>query len=286
MLPLALGALAAQPLGDQPVVPDLPQRLAVLTPTEPLEYFLLAEEVAYEANEPGEVDLAVRLFLLAMHLDAEDGGQTALARSSTIALRDLTTDEELHRLLAGLEAYYANAPLDEVLEAADSPYDVGPPASRDDIDTALKTLSEYRLGQGRSASAGFRRPDVQTVLEPYEAAIGSLDELITYSARNVVCRECNNQRVIVPGPGNEELIEPRLCPSCGGVPGPKLSDEDLDDQLRLELALRQGKYESWSVQLAIEGGTPLVPIDLEAVADLLEVDLSKTIWRAGKWREP
>jgi hypothetical protein len=280
----AVAALGARQSAQPPGV-DLEQRLAGLSPDEPLEYFLLAEEVAYEAQSRAETDLAIRLFLLATHLDAEDGVTTSLARSSCIALRDLTTDEQLHRLLAGLEAYYANAPVEQVLQAAHTPYEVGPPGTQDDIDTALETLSEYRLGQGRSAAARFRQPDVQRVLKPYESAIGGLDELITWGARHPACRQCDNQRVIMPGPRNREVIEPRLCPTCEGVPGPNLSDERLDDQLRLELALRQNKYESWSTQLALQGGTPLAPIDLSAVAELLDVDLARTTWRDGAWRE-
>jgi hypothetical protein len=273
-------------LGAQPIVDDLEARLAVLHPEEPLAYFLLAEEIAYEAERDSDVDLAVRLFVLAMHLDAEDGEGTHLARSSCIALRDLTTDEDLHRLLAGLEAYYANAPLAEIQQMATSPYDVGPAGSWNDVEAALQALSEYRLGLGRSAAAMLRRPSVYAILKPYEVALGSLDEVITWCTRHPICRQCSNQRVLPQGRGGEDTVEPRLCPTCQGTPGPTLSADDLDDQLRLELALRQGRFGAWSVQLSVEGGTPLRPVDLQAVAELLGVDLSRSVWREGDWREP
>ncbi|MFO0084193.1 MAG: hypothetical protein ACK55O_16520, partial [Phycisphaerales bacterium] len=51
---------------------DLPARLSALDPRRPADYFLLAEEVAMEADlSPAIRDLAIRLYVLAAVIDIE-----------------------------------------------------------------------------------------------------------------------------------------------------------------------------------------------------------------------
>ncbi|MCK4873953.1 MAG: hypothetical protein KAS72_14625 [Phycisphaerales bacterium] len=267
-------------------VMNLDDRLAVLTPEAPLDYFLLAEEVGYEATNEQEHALAMRLFLLAMHLDADDGGETALARSACIAMADLVADTALRRQLRALAALYDAQPRTERFPPRQGPLDRIPDELVDEIDDVLEGLSLYRLGEGRMALTRFRSARAEALLLPYQIAIGSLNDVRSWCKRNPVCHECSNRRVIESSSTDARPYAARLCPLCSGRPGPDLADHRVDDMLRLEAALHVRSFRTWSSQMAVDGGKPLSPVNRDAVAEILGVDPRATLWRDGVWVRP
>jgi len=75
---VCVGGAAPQP---EPSLParspgqPLTARLEALTPSDPRAYFELGEEVADAADNQASLDLARRLFVLALHLDRARNGQ-------------------------------------------------------------------------------------------------------------------------------------------------------------------------------------------------------------------
>lgn len=274
------------PAKDENSSEDINTKLENLDPTQPLDYFLLAEDVDYEAQTPEEDQLALRLYFLAMQLDLRNGGQTALARSACIAMAGLTNDPKLKLQLKALQELYN--PSHPAFRPSDNtgPYNTLPRDADETIDNALEGLSLYRLGEGRAAISRLDNDDIKKLLAPYEAATGHMDEILGWCRRNPTCRECNNHRIIEARSGLTGIVEPTICPTCKGHPGPELNDDRLNDMLIMEIALRTEKLDKWSVQLALEGGRPLQPLDPDSLAGKLNMDPLATIYRNGQWVQP
>jgi hypothetical protein len=96
----------------------------------------------------------------------------------------------------------------------------------------------------------------------------------------LICSECKNRRFIKSQQGV------RLCPTCGGKPGPKLSQQELLYQLRLESSLLHGVQRSWIAQTVVDGGAPLRDLDPDELAATYRIDPARTRWRNGAWESP
>ena len=64
---------------------------------------------------------------------------------------------------------------------------------------------------------------------------------------------------------------------------PALSQIDLMTMLRFEAALLAGPHRSWSSDLLLTNGQPLIEADPDRLADMLGVDASKPYFRHGRW---
>jgi hypothetical protein len=260
---------------------DLDARLAALSPGDPEAYYLLAEEVADVAQDPGEFKLARELYALAYELERTRKAGSPLSASACIGLariERLDQDRRWLNALAGtIDPRYAlpdwNVP--------------ATPAGADE--TALKAatvLGMARAGEGGKAAEMLEEPGVLALMQEYERAMGTTGETgaifrLNRSLRDWPCPECKNRRVV--SKQAEGGFESRLCPTCGGNPGPRLSPREVIDQLRFEATLLSGIQRSWAAQIAAEQGAPLRDPEPAELAATYGVDAARPYWRDGAW---
>ncbi len=133
-------------------------RLEALTPTEPMDYFELAEEIMDGADTAARRELARRLFRIAGVLDPH-----RLGRSSCLALADLSdAPRERRRLLALAELLGASTR--GVVRRADE-------TSREAALAVSEAFSHYRQGDGAKALRSLDAPGAMELLERHSDAL-------------------------------------------------------------------------------------------------------------------
>ena len=131
-------------------------RLEALDPMRPLDYLVLAEEVADAAASEGERQLARELFGLAGALDTE-----RLGRSALLALAQFASDpRERDRALAAAEIVGGRGGSLRVFRA-----------DPEQIEALSRAFSFYRRGEGRKALNVLRQADADAVLDEVGRAI-------------------------------------------------------------------------------------------------------------------
>ncbi len=241
-----LGVLAAGFAFVQDAAAAWQVRLEALSPSDPLAYFELAEEIADASADESSRGLARRLFALAGVLDPQ-----RLGRSACLALADLETRELDKRRLLSLAAL-----LDErgggavSAEAAEGWSDF-------DMAAALavgEAISFYRKGNGTRALARLRTPGAVELIDGYENVF-----------RGGAVRFMEDCRLYKSGRS------------------PVVTGTDLVRQLRFEAALLAGGNRTWSGELLMSRGRPLVEVDPDHLDESLAVNASKPCWREGQW---
>jgi len=259
----------------------LAARLADLRPENPEAYFLLAEEVADVAVDADEIKLASSLYALAFELDRQPGRAGELAASAVLGLAAIERLDRDKRWLISL----AGA-IDRRYGMPD--WNVGVSASITDelAYDAATVLGQARAGEGRDARRLMDKPGVTETLRRYERLIGSTGETGALSRLDKYmqgwpCPECGNSRTVTKM--SERGPELRLCGTCGGNPGPKLSEEEMIAQLRFEAVLLNGIQRSWSAQMVVDLGATLRDPDPEELGKSYGVEASRPYWRGGRW---
>lgn len=287
---VSLGAVAQPSARIGTGVPDLERRLAALTPTRPLDYFLLGEEVASEIDTDEGRALARRLFVLSYEFAraGADPRRADFARSVCLALLDadlLTSDDERRYVRALAVALADDAPAGDA--SAVPPRSPAASADQAGSDTALllaTALGEYRAGRFQEAAALFAQPDVRSLLAQQASTIRNVGTMLRDVESRPNCRECRNRRIV------RDEVNPdaryRLCRTCGGDPSPALAPIDLISSLRAESLLLGGGESSWSAQLAAGRTEPFVDVDPARLAQRLGVPVDRPIWREGGWVAP
>lgn len=260
----------------------LDAKLTKLRPDNPEGYFLLAEEVSEVVEDEPRLNLARTLFVLAFELDRRRGGSgSTLAPGAVLGIARI---ERLDRDKRWLTAV-AGA-IDKRYSLPDWNVGAVPSISDEAAYRAATVLGLTRSGDGRDAKRTLDQAGVGDVLTRYERAIGTTGETGALSRLDKYmqqwpCPECGNQRYITrPG---DKGVEVRLCPSCGGNPGPRLAYEEYIGQLRFEAALLNGIQRSWAAQVVVDQSSPLRDPDIEELAPTYGVDVSKPYWRQGQW---
>lgn len=274
--------------------PDEPSpwtaRLEALAPGRPMEYFLLAEEVAGDREDPGTFLLARQLYVLAYELDQRleaSKRQPRLAASVCLGLAALARRDEERRWLIALAQSQSDPAgfRPSVTGGAGGPREGtgGIPA---EVALEVATVLGFcRAGEGRRAEPILERPGVTDALARLDAASQNVSySLVSFVNRTLrdwpICPQCRNRRAVPSGGKQGEMT---LCDSCRGNPGPKLPLPELIHQLRIESALLRGTQRSWGAQLITDGGAPLRDLDPSELAATYEVDSAKPLWRVGKW---
>lgn len=262
--------------------------LESLHPENPEAYFLLGEEIAAEAQTRKDRELARRLFVLALELERRGAGERFDGRfgaSVCLALASLAPRQEESRWLISIATL-----LDDRTAAPDWQRSrTGEPGA----DAAFKlatALGLIRMGEGRRAQPLMDEPEVRDLLDRYETMLSPAGLTGAAAAMRKAmedwpfCPECRNQRVVV----RRERGQARhtLCYTCEGLPGPRMSDEFLIHQLRLESALLGGIHDSWSAQTIADGAAPVRDPDPSEIAAVYGVDADKSVWRDGQWVRP
>jgi len=280
---ILLLALCTRAAGAQP---DRERRLEALSPTDPLGYFLLAEEVAGESKGIEDVRLAQRLYVLALVLDQrrpsrDPGAPFPIAASACLGLADLEPSKDRKRwllALAGrLDSRYAERRWD------------GEPSADQPTEAALLLSEAIGLvlsGDGSLARQRLDDPRVRTLLEQTRDLLdrtGSQASSAAFQREALVwpCPECGNARVVPDRAQGGQAV--RFCSTCRGNPGPVISREALVDYLRYQSLLLRGTQKSWSATLAVGLGRPLLDPEPSEVAPALGVDPARVHNRGGRW---
>ncbi|HWB20908.1 MAG TPA: hypothetical protein VG711_11450, partial [Phycisphaerales bacterium] len=225
---------------------DFANRLNALNPAEPMKYFELAEEIADQAADEADLALARRLYGLAAVLDPDK-----LALSSCLALAQLApADAEKRRLLA--LASILNTSLLQFPNLAVSQEDIDPGAAF----AVSQAIALYRAGEGPRALSALKAPGAEALLQ-------SVSEYL-------------------PGGINRFKQD---CQLYRGQRAPALLPVEVDTLLKLEFALLSGTDRTWSSDLMLSKGIPLVEVDPNHLADTLGVDAERPIYRNGMWLE-
>ncbi len=225
---------------------DWEERLKDLRPSNPMAYFELAEEIADVAASPEDEALARRLFSLAGLMDSKH-----LARSACLALADLEVDQLTKRRMLALAALLdpdATMLLNRVRSgetARDNP---------DALIAVVDAISSYRQGYG-----GRAQTDLRT--EGAEALLRSLDD-------------------VLPGGVDRFLEDIRLYRT--GQP-PKVYDGREIVLLRIQAGLLAGAERSWSADLLLERGRPLIEVDPNDLSATFGYDMTRPVYRDGRW---
>lgn len=290
----AVTPVEGAPMPAQPVVPMVSpedraaerrfsERLRALVPSNPEGYFLLAEEVA-EAATGGDAAvrrLAIRLYVLAFELDRGITGRRSVAASACLGLAGVSGTARERQFLQTLARTL------DTRHATPGWIDVAEVATSDSGGYRLAVaLGDVRSGQGFRARRILEDPTVSGLLTRYDALLpragwehGAFS--VQREAERWPCSECRNERVVrkmVQG-----VVEYQACILCGGVPGVRVTSEQLLRQLRFEAWLLQGKQRSWASQLGVDEGTPLVDPDPSRLGPLFGVDPTLVVWRPNGW---
>ena len=232
-------------------VPNLDDRLSALDPSNPRAYFELAEEVADASTDEQQLELARRLFALSAVLDPRTYG-----RSACLALAPLERDATAQRRLKALASLLDDHRFSSV-PSSSAELDQRVTFTPEAIVGATEALGRYRNGQGALALTAARKPGVMEVLESANSAI--------------------------PG-GVARFLED--CKLYRGSVKPSLSDDEINALLRLEASLLAAGNRSWSGELLMSGGRPLVEVDPDRLEESLGVDASRCVYRNGRWVKP
>lgn len=265
---------AAQPVARA----DFEARMEALLPNDPMSYFELAEEVGVEWPDDAGRQLARELFVLAYEIDRRVEGR--LGASVCLALADIAPDDDERRRLLALASMFRARAVDIAGRSGAG----GAIAAREAAFSLATALGWYRSGDYARAAGILARPEVGGLLAAYGGAIGGADRVLLEIRTRPSCRQCRNQRVV------RDTLNPnateRLCPTCNGLPGPRLTPEQFLMHLRLESMLLSEGAPSWSAQLIADQGAPLRVVDPEGLARRYGVDPARTLRRDGRWTVP
>lgn len=235
-------------LDPDPSNVDWNARLEALRPETPLAYFELAEEVADQAAGDEQIVLANRLFALAAVLDTSRFGSSAC-----LAMADLESRPHVKRRLLAMASLLGSS--------TNRAFFLRPkPQESLNAEAALyvvEAFSYYRRGLGLRALSSLRKPGAMEMLE-------SLDPLLRG--------------------GTQRFLED--CKLYDDQGRPSLSESIQARMLRLELALLSGGDRSWSAELLLTSGTPLIEIDVRRIDAMLDVDADRCVYRDGRWIQP
>jgi hypothetical protein len=288
MFAALLGGAAAQGQPAEPPpefaaqkrIAHLMDRLGALTPDRPRAYFELGEEVASESGDDRDRRLARQLFVLAFELSRRaKQPDTQLPSSVCLALASVADTDEERRWLAALAETLAppgSPPPDAVRIKSTA-------ASRDPaaFDVA-SMLGLVRIGEGRRAEKLLARPGVERLLDKCDALLstggtGGASRVRKQIEEWGTCPQCHNKRFVRDSTGIH------LCPTCHGAPGPTMSQQELVGHIRTESLLLSGQQRSWAGQIISDYGAPIRELDASELAGTYGVDVSRPLWRSGRW---
>lgn len=286
---------SAEPEAMEAGVAQLLDRMLALTPSEPMGYFELAEELAYlSVISPHQQQTALRmagqLYVLAYELDRRSNPRPSLGASVCYGLADIVPESERDWYLALAASFKVRPssqpdPNDSMRTAED----------RARLDTA-EALGRYRAVERRPLSAILRRVDARQQMINAGVSVADADwaaQLLQDGLEKPYCPECRNLRLTRTGT-SDQLIEQQLCTTCFGnpEPDPALSSDELKRMLAIEAKLLGAVPASWSAQIAVNGPVPVQDLDPSALAERFGVDPDRPYWNPegqtaliGEWSD-
>ncbi|MCA9310800.1 MAG: hypothetical protein KDA21_06315 [Phycisphaerales bacterium] len=273
-LSLAPARASAPEINPWAGVVNLDERLAALSPDNPIAYFELAEEVAYEMPDVGGRRLARHLYVLAFEADRNAPRPLGLGRSVCIALADMSTQPDERRWLFALAAV-----LGDTTTSVNWDPQIRDATSTETAMALAEALGYFRAMDYRKAHRLLIRDDVEALFNQYDHVVEQGRDINFMTTDAIGCPECRNSRVVRSGGTRENPY--RLCATCGGNPGPRLSGDEFLAQLRLESVLLNANHHSWSAQVTVDGGEPLRDVEPDELAASFSVDPTRFYWHPG-----
>lgn len=280
-------------------------RLEKLTKDNPKAYRDFADELAKHKADPEARDTAMRLYLIAAHLDPQEHGRDALVAMS--ALASTPAEARKCRAMAFL--------LDQKADAATLKAEGGKAAPLAKAEAAplqefLKALYAYRTGQIAAARNHATRDGVDKV---FALAPGKMDRKAFLqrctdancsnckSKGKFACNNCGGKGIVAGLFGQVErcnncnglrIINCTNCDGTGVVLS--ISDEVLRSLIQSELwavdqlagadpIAKKGGDASWSTVLRARQVAPVSALTLETIT---EFDPRQCIYKNGKWTAP
>ena len=226
-------------------------RLAKLDPAQPTLYRDYAEELAEKKIDPDARDAAIRLYLIAAHLEPEGLGRSALL--GMVSLARSRAEERRFRAMA----YLLDPKHDRrvVKEATSAATGGGSAEGRDDLLSALRSL---RQGDRRVAQRMAQRPSVIAAFNHY-AGNFSRDDFLT---------ACDSADSL------DNAMLARIIRYELEITGAKTSLDDSEEP---------DKSAGWSATLSSGNTVPAAALTLDS---LTEYDPKASVYRDGKWVTP
>ena len=227
------------------------KRLEALSHDRPKEYRDYADELAAKRQDPEARFTAIRLYLIAAHLDPGSEGRSAML--GMIALARSESEEARFRAMAYLlDADHDRALLKTPQLAVDAPTSLDAAAKA----KLVEALRLVRQGNKAQASTLLADPELRK-------HFGEFEDLITYP-----------ELLGALGPG---AITPSLLRKVVALEL-ALSSRGGDDEPD-----RKKESVSWQQALRRDGSTPLPVLTLESLTEFNPRDCH---YRAGKWLDP
>jgi hypothetical protein len=228
------------------------ERLEALDPATPTAYRDYAEELAEKRQDPEAQETAMRLYLIAAHLDP-----AALGRSSLLGLVNLArTEDEQARFRA--MAYLLDPEHDERVLQRPNPVTEKPQElTAQTRGRLLDAVRNLRQGRKYSAKEALGFPDIQQAFDQFEGII-TLKEF-----------EDSCSRGTLGNPMVRKLILLELALAPGAV---EMTATDTEPSLL-----------SWRQSTRRDGLTPVPSLTLERVT---EFDPRKSRFQGGRWVVP
>ncbi len=293
-LPLVMGG-ADRRRNDDTALFGLGPRLAALRGDDPVAYFELGEEVAYELASPEGQALARRLFVLAYALSERDRDEHPwLARSVCLALSELATEAEERRWLRALAAT-----LERRREHPGWTVERAGRGADNSLLEVATLLGDARRYENRRVRVGLRRHDIEEMLQEggvsRDEAVAIVAELVIASNEPPVCPVCKNDRITRERSGAD--LDVLLCRRCRGNPGAEMNAEHFVSHIRAEGVLLGAEPDTWAGQLALNRARPLRDVDPSELASHFDIDVLRVVWVAsgngaeggvptGEWERP
>lgn len=274
-----------------PLSAELIVALGALDPQSPWAYFEIGEIVSEVAQDKATRTLCRTLYVLAYETSKKqsdekqrESGSADIRISVCLALAAIADNDSEQRWLRAIASSLGSTTLEG---GGTSGTTDGGGAVPDSAALELASaLGLVRIGEGRKAAKLLENSQVSQLLDQTERLLspgglsGGAQRVRKLMGDWPNCPECKNRRFIK----SQEGV--RLCPTCGGRPGPKLVQQELLYQLRLESSLLHGVQRSWVAQTIVDGGAPLRDLDPDELAATYRVDPQRTLWRNGVWTAP
>lgn len=234
---------------DSVLITVSPERLASLSPHTPEAYRDYAEELAEKRKDPDARDAAIRLYLIAAHLDPN-----RLGRSCLLGMVPLAENDEQARRFRAM-AYLLDPQHDpQLLPSKQEASAGGGEDTAEGERILLKAVREFRAGNTRLARTLIDQDRVRRVVARYE-------DIITYD-------ELYHAEYDTPPSTLYKIIRLELRLARGENTA---EDENTEDGTKWSEVAKQGV------------GAPIKPLTLESLTD---IDPKECVFRNGKWTVP
>jgi hypothetical protein len=278
-------------------------RLEKLSRDNPAAYREYAEDLAKQTADPEAIDTAMRLFVIAAHLEPAKQGRGCLLAMSALA----ATPAEARKYRA--MAFLLDGKTDRSLLEGDGKAQAKIPAAA--WQSFQQAMRKFRSGDIIQAREQAKAKDLASC---FNAVPDMMDrDTFIQACTDAICPKCkytnrNNFRCATcGGTGKDPFNSFQACPTCKGKKVVRCSacdgsgvnrtrlDEHVDATVRAELAAlnrlvpaapsaaKHGESGSWASALSNPQLTPLPAMTLETITDY---DARKCVYRNGTWVAP